>query len=364
MSNQSGSEKTEKATKKRKEKAREEGQIARSNEINIAFSVIMLFAVLYTIWDRFVESASGMVEKYLSSGFLAQTSVVLNKETVMHVYRDALTDGLRIIWPILLLAMLIGILVHVMQTGFLLTAKTLKPKLSRINPLEGLKRIFSSRTLVELLKSSIKIVCLCYLVYTAYTGLLAGFSGMMTMNIQEAFMQIMHTALQLGIKMGAVLAAIAALDYLYQRKKHEKDLMMTKQEVKEEYKQLEGDPQIKGKIRQKQRQMSRMRMMRRLQEADVVITNPTHYAVAVRYKEHEDKAPVVLAKGKDNVALRIKEKAKEHGIEIVENRPVAQALYKNCELEQEIPKDLYQAVAEILVYVYKMRNKTVKGERK
>ena len=364
MSNQSGSEKTEKATKKRREKAREEGQIARSNEINIASSVIMLFAVLYIVWDRFIASASNMVEKYLSSGFLAQTSAAINKAAVIHVYRDALIDGLKIIWPILLLAMLIGILVNVMQTGFFLTTKTLKPKMSRINPLEGAKRIFSSRTLMELIKSSIKVACLCYLVYTAYTGILSEFSGMMTMDIQEAFIYIMHTALKLGIKMGAVLAAIAALDYFYQYKKHEKDLMMTKQEVKEEYKQLEGDPQIKGKIRQKQRQMSRLRMMQRLQEADVVITNPTHYAVAVRYKEQEDKAPVVLAKGKDHVALRIKEKAKEHDIEIVENKPVARALFKSCELEQEIPKELYKAVAEILVYVYKMKNKPVKGARK
>lgn len=364
MSKQSGSERTEKATKKRTEKAREEGQIAKSNELNIAFSVVMLFAFLNIVWDRFIESASNMMEKYLSSGFLAETSITVNKTTVMHVYQNAMTDTIKIIWPILLLAMLFGVLINVMQTGLLLTTKVLMPKLSRINPIEGFKRIFSSRSLIELFKSSIKIACLSYLVYSVYTGIIADFPAMMNMNIKETFMHIMHTALKLGIQMGAVLAVVAALDYFYQRKRHEKDLMMTKQEVKEEYKQLEGDPKIKGKIRQKQRQMSRLRMMRNLQEADVVITNPTHYAVAIRYKEHEDKAPMVLAKGKDYLALRIKEKAKEHGLEIVENKPVAQALYKNCELEQEIPKDLYQAVAEILVYVYKMRNKTIKGGRK
>jgi flagellar biosynthetic protein FlhB len=361
MSKQSGSERTEKPTQKRKEKAREEGQIARSNELNIAFSVIMLFAVLYIVWDRFVESASGMVSKYLSSGFLADMSVSLSKTTVMSVYKSALTDALKIIWPILLLAMLFGVLIHVAQTGFLLTGKALKPKMSRISPLEGFKRIFSTRSLIELFKSSVKVVFLVYLVYTVYTGIFAQFPEMMKMDVKEAFLQVMHTALKLGIQMGAVLAAVAAVDYFYQRKRHEKDLMMTKQEVKEEYKQLEGDPQIKGRIRQKQRQMSRLRMMQRLPEADVVITNPTHYAVAIRYKDKVDKAPVVLAKGKDQLALRIKEKAREHGIEIVENRPVAQALYKNCELDEEIPKELYQAVAEILVYVYRMKNKTVKG---
>ena len=357
MSRQSGGERTEKPTRKRKEKARKEGQIARSNEVNIAFSVVMLFAVLYAVWDRFIESASDMVEKYLSSGFLASTSEMINKATVINVYRQALTDGLKILWPVLLLAVLIGVIVHVMQTGFLVTAETLKPKLSRINPIEGFKRIFSSRTLIELLKSTIKVICLCYLVYSIYSGIFAEFPAMMRMDVADAFNEIMHRALMLGIKMGAVLGVVAALDYFYQRHKHEKDLMMTKQEVKDEYKQLEGDPKIKGKIRQKQRQMSSLRMMRRMQEADVVITNPTHYAVAIRYKEHEDRAPVVLAKGKDHVALRIKERAREYDVEIIENKPVAQALYQNCELEQEIPGDMYQAVAEILVYVYRMRNK-------
>ena len=317
----------------------------------------MLFAVLYAVWDRFMVSASGMMEKYLSSGFLVGTSVMVNKATVMHVYGQALTDGLKILWPILLLAVLSGVLVHVMQTGFLLTTETLKPKLNRINPIEGFKRIFSSRTLAELFKSTIKVAGLSYLVYSVYSGILAGFPSMARMDIEGAFLQVMHTALKLGIQMGAVLGVVAALDFFYQRRKHEKDLMMTKQEVKDEYKQVEGDPKIKGRIRQKQRQMSRLRMMRRLEEADVVITNPTHYAVAIRYKEHEDKAPVVLAKGKDHVALRIKEKAKELAVEIVENKPVAQALYKSCELEQEIPNELYQAVAEILVYVYRMKNK-------
>ena len=364
MSNQGSSEKTEKATKKRTENAREEGQVSKSNDLNIAFSVVMLFAFLYIAWDGFIEVISKMMEKYLSSGFLVATSISVSKTTVMHVYQNAMADTIKIIWPVLLLAMLFGVLINVLQTGLLMSTKALKPKLSRINPIEGFKRIFSSRSLLELFKASVKIACLCYMVYSVYTGIIGGFPAMMSMGIKENFMQVMHTALKLGMKMGAVLAVVAALDYVYQRKKHEKDLMMSKQEVKEEYKQLEGDPKIKGKIRQKQHQMSRLRMMQRLQEADVVITNPTHYAVAVRYKEQEDAAPMVLAKGKDHVALRIKEKAKEHGIEIVENRPVAQALYKNCELEQEIPKELFQAVAEILVYVYKMRNKPIKGERR
>jgi flagellar biosynthetic protein FlhB len=251
-----------------------------------------------------------------------------------------------------------------MQTGLMLTPKALMPKLSRINPLEGVKRIFSVRAGVELLKATAKVCFLSYFVYSEYTSLISGFPTLMGMDASKAFFEIMKRSLMIGIKMGAVLGIIAAADYFYQKMKYEKDLMMTKQEVKEEYKQLEGDPKIKGKIRQKQRQMSRMRMMKRMKEADVVITNPTHYAVAVRYKQDEDKAPMVLAKGKDVLAQKIKEKAREYGIEIVENRPVAQALYHHCDIEAEIPRDMYQAVAEILVYVYRMKNKTVRGEHR
>jgi len=360
LSGQGGGERTEKPTRRRIEKARKAGQVARSNEVNIAFSVIMLFAVLYILWDRFMDSAARMVTRYLSAEFLCGSSVQINRARVTQVYGQALADGLTIVWPILLLAMLVGVVVHVMQTGLLLTGETLKPKMNRINPIEGFKRIFSLCALIELLKSSLKVACLCYFVYSVYTGFLTQFPEMMRMDVASSFRKVMRMALNLGIKMGGVLGAIAALDYLYQRLKHEKDLMMTKQEVKDEYKQIEGDPKIKGRIKQKQRQMSRMRMMRRLPQADVVITNPTHYAVALQYKEQENKAPVVLAKGKDHVALRIKEKAREYGVEIVENKPVAQALYKNCELDQEIPPELYQAVAEILVYVYRMKNKTVK----
>lgn len=362
MSGQSGSEKTEKASKKKRDKAREEGQVVKSNDVNIAFSVIALFSLLYICWDGFIKNASFLVSKYLSPGFLAEASVTLNKASVMNVYQTGLTDTLKIVWPVFVVAMLCGVLVNVMQTGLMLTPKALMPKLSKINPIEGFKRIFSVRAGVEMLKASAKVVCLCYFIYSEYSSFLSGFPSMMRMEAGGAFLEIMKKSLMIGIKMGAVLGVISAMDYFYQSKKYEKDLMMTKQEVKDEYKQLEGDPKVKGRIRQKQRQMSRMRMMRRMKEADVVITNPTHYAVAVRYKQDEDRAPLVLAKGKDVLAQKIKEKAKEHGIQIIENKPVAQALYFHCDIETEIPKDMYQAVAEILVYVYRMRNKTSKGE--
>jgi flagellar biosynthetic protein FlhB len=241
------------------------------------------------------------------------------------------------------------------------TTKTLMPKFERINPVEGFKRIFSSRSLVEMLKAFVKVACLCFFVYSEYAGMMKEFPGMTFYDISDAFTEIMKMSFMIGIKMGGLLGVIAAADYIYQWWRHEKDLMMTKQEVREENKQLEGDPKIKGKIRQKQRQMSRQRMMQHMREADVVITNPTHFAVAVRYKEKEDKAPLVLAKGADHVAAKIRERAKEYGIEIVENKPVAQALFNFCDIGDEIPKDMYKAVAEILVYVYRMKNRA-RGE--
>jgi len=357
MSDRGSGQRTEKATKKKREKARKEGQVLKSTEINTAFSVVALFAFLYILWEYFSRSARQLLTKYLSGGFISGSSEQISALQVKHLYAGALVDSLKIVIPVFLVAMLCAALIHVLQTGFLFTPKALMPKFSKINPLEGMKRILSTRSLVEMLKATVKVVCLCWLVYGEYMGLLDTFPKMMLMDIRKSFPQVMLVSFRIAIKMGAVLIAIAALDYFYQWWRYEKDLRMTKQEVKEEYKQLEGDPQIKSRIRRIQRQMSRMRMMRRVPEADVVITNPTHYAVAIRYKEKVDNAPLVLAKGADYVAKKIKEVAALHQIEIVENKPVAQALYHSCEVGDEIPEDMYRTIAEILVYVYRIKNK-------
>lgn len=357
MSGQGGGEKTEKATKKKKEKAREEGKVVRSNELNIAFSVITLFTAVLIGWNHFMKNASFLMRKYLSSEYLTVASRDVDAASLRNVFLNAASDGLRIVWPVFFLAMLCGVLISILQTGILFTGKTLMPQLNRINPIEGFKRIFSLRSVVEMLKAGLKISLLCFIAYVAFRNLMPQFPSLMSMEVGQAFPKIMRTGLTLAVKMGGILAVVAAADYLYQWWRNEKDLMMTKQEVKEEFKQMEGDPKVKSQIRSRQRQMSRRRMMQRMREADVVITNPTHYAVAVRYKENEDNAPLLLAKGKDYVAGKIREKAGEYGIKIVENRLVAQGLYKNCEIGDEIPKDMYRAVAEILVYVYQMRNK-------
>ncbi len=357
MSDRGSGQRTEKATKKKREKARKEGQVLKSTEINTAFSVVALFAFLYILWEYFSRSARQLLTKYLSGGFISGSSEQISALQVKHLYAGALVDSLKIVIPVFLVAMLCAALIHVLQTGFLFTPKALMPKFSKINPLEGMKRILSTRSLVEMLKATVKVVCLCWLVYGEYMGLLDTFPKMMLMDIRKSFPQVMLVSFRIAIKMGAVLIAIAALDYFYQWWRYEKDLRMTKQEVKDEYKQQEGDPQIKGKIRQKMQEASRRRMMQNLPQADVVITNPTHYAVAIKYDPAVADAPIVLAKGEDYMAKKIKEVAKEHDIEIVENKPLARMLYANVEIGQVVPPELYQAVAEVLAFVYHLKGK-------
>lgn len=354
----SSAEKTEKATPKKRRDARQEGQVLKSTEANTAFCAIVMFAFMLLTITGYIEKLMNVFKTYLSTGFL-QVGINggLTISAVQGLAREVVITLLTIIMPILAVAIVAGVAINLLQVGFLFTTKPLKPKLSKINPISGFKRLFSPKTLVDLLKSLIKVALLGYIMYSEYRKHLETLNGYMGIDLYLAFIQILKTAFTIAIKMCAVLVVIALFDYLYQWYKFEKDLKMTKQEVKEEYKNMEGDPQIKGKIRSKQRQMSMMRMMDSVPSADVVITNPTHYAIALRYTQGVDEAPVVVAMGQDYMAQKIKAVAREHGVHIVENKPLAQALYKICEIDREIPLEFYQAVADILVYVYKQKNR-------
>lgn len=355
---QSSNEKTEKATAKKRQDARKEGQVLKSGEVNTAVSAIIVFAFVMLTWSGTVDKLIEMVASFLGRGVIETASATaITKDSLDGLYMETLKALARLVLPVLAVAMVAGVVSNIIQVGFLFTTKTLKPKMSRINPIEGFKRIFSMKTLVDLLKSILKVVLLGYILYNDYTALLEEFGGYMAQSdLYGAMVAMMETALRVALKMYLAFAIIAAADFLFQWRKHEKDLMMTKQEIKDEYKNTEGDPQIKNRIRQKQRQMSTMRMMDAVPSADVVITNPTHFAIALRYTQGEDTAPVVVAKGQDYLAKKIKEAAREHGIEIVENKPLAQALYKICEVDSQIPMEFYQAVADILVYVFKRKN--------
>lgn len=344
-------EKTEEATPKRKEDARKEGQVLKSQELVTVGCLLIMFAALRSFVPSLAESLANATLPYWSGQH--DVGAWLTLDNIRPIMFNAILGFLLFMLPILAVAFIAAIAVNIIQTGFLFTTKALQPKFSRLNPAEGLKRMFSSRALMSLLTSILKTVLVGLVIYMQISNDLPAFQMMLTTDVRGSVIEIAELIFDAAFMIAMFLAGVAFLDYVFQRRKFKKDLMMSKYEVKMEMKQQEGDPQIKGKIKQKQREMATMRMMSEVPDADVVITNPTHYAVALRYEEDVTPAPVVLAKGQDNVALKIKEIAAENNIDMVENKPLARSLYMMCEIGDEIPVDLYQAVAEILAEVYK-----------
>jgi len=355
--NQGSGEKTERATPKKRRDARERGQVFKSTEINTAVCCLVMFSFLLLYWKPFIEKTAELIKAYLGNVAASANTGKVTIQLIQKVSVELMIRMAIILLPILGVALVTGLLVNIVQVGFLFTTKPLAFQLERISPLKGFQRIFSSRTLVELAKSALKIIVLSYVFYREYRVLILQLPSLMRTELYTSFLEILKIASRIALRMSMALAALAAFDYLYQWWKYEQDLMMTKHEVKEEYKLVEGDPLIKSRIRQKQRQMSAMRMMEQVPSADVVVTNPTHYAVALKYEDTVSSAPTVIAKGKDYLAQRIKEVARENSVELVENREVAQALYMYCDIGDEIPEELYQAVADILVHVYRLKNR-------
>ncbi len=357
---ESSGEKTEKPSSKRKEDARKRGDVSKSHDLVSAAMMVILFAVVKASMNSFVEKLEGFAETNLNSSYVNTYSNGMDSRTVTDMFSHLIGELAGMMLPILAVAFISAIVLNVVQTGFIYAPTKLKPDFKKINPLNGFKRIFSSATIFELGKSILKTVVLAIIIIQSLRDEFATFSAYSQLRPAAAILKVFDIGMTMGIKIGGALLALAIADVIYQWWKYQKDLRMTKQEVKEENKQLEGDPQIKSRIRQKQRQMSMRRMMQNMQNADVVITNPTHYAVALRYKEGKDAAPVVLAKGADFLAQKIKEKARELNITIVENKPVARALYAACEIGDLIPENMYQAIADILIYVYRQTNRVPK----
>lgn len=352
MCPQQTGEKTEKATPKRKRDAREKGQVFKSTELIASLSLIVMLATFSIFGNGIVEKIMLLLKSMFSFGNIPN---VISIESIGAVFIEAVRYFFLIMAPILIAAFISALVFNYLQVGFLFAPKAISPKLEKISMAAGFKRLFSVRTIVELVKSIIKISIIGIVAYNEYKIQINKMPMLMLDNVLLSSQQAVKIILNVALKIAVALAVFTPLDFLYQWWKHQKDMKMTKQEVKDEYKLSEGDPQIKGKIKQKQREMSNMRMMQAVQEADVIITNPTHYAIALSYKEEENSAPIVIAKGKDYLAKKIKEKAKELEIEIVENKPLAQSLYIYCDVGDEVPEDLYQAVAEILAYVYKLK---------
>lgn len=349
-----GGEKTEPATPKKLKDAREEGQVAKSMEVVTAFMLLGLFLGL-KLFAGYI--GNGFLERFaqLYGSISSIVSGQVTKNTMIAVMQECIIAILLISAPIMLIAFVVAFVCNVAQVKWAPTLKPLKPKPSKLSPMKGMKRLFSKDKIMELLKSIAKVAVLSYVVYDTIKdeyGLLFQFYRF---ELGTAIVAVGNLIINIGIKIAVCFFIIAVVDYFYQKHKFSEDMKMTKQEIKDEYKNSEGDPQVKGKIKARMREASQRRMMQSVPDADVVITNPTHLAVALKYDKNNSTAPIVVAKGADYVAEKIKETARENKVEIVENKPVARMLYYNVEIDQEIPPELYQAVAEILAYVYGLK---------
>lgn len=347
-------EKTEKATPKRKDEERKKGNIFQSSEVVIIFSLLIMFYALKILMPSMIHSLKQCLSQFIGRmDSMAQLSIAESKVLYIHGLMTFLFAAL----PLLMISGLISVVFTFAQTRFLFSFKTLEFKFSRLNPFEGLKKMLSLRGLIELIKSVIKVSVLGYIIYSVLLKRIAFFPRMMDMSIQQSVSYLGDVFLSIVTSVALVFIFVAGLDYFYQWWDYEKRLRMSKQDIKEEYKQTEGDPQIKGKIRDLQRRQAMSRMMQNVPKADVVIRNPTHYAIAVAYDAGKNRAPVVLAKGADHMAKRIIETAESHQITIMENRPLARGLYETVEVDCEIPEQFYKPVAEVLAFVYNLKKK-------
>ncbi|HAC02687.1 MAG TPA: flagellar biosynthesis protein FlhB [Eubacterium sp.] len=354
-----GGEKTEPATSKKLNDIRKEGQVAKSKELITAVSLMSLFIILKIYLSKL---GTGLIDVY-TQVYNSISKVVddsyngLPIRTASSVMQQVIIDMIKLVIPILLVAIVIAILGNMLQQKWMVTAKPLQPKFSKISPISGFKRMFSVRQLVELIKSIAMISIIMIVVYNTVKSKMNILLTFYDVGLNTALSTIGSIIIDLGIKISAVFLIVGFADLFYQRIKFKNDNMMTKQEIKDEFKNTEGDPQVKGQIKRRMQEVSRRRMMQQLPEADVVITNPTHFAVALKYEPDAGKAPVVIAKGADYLAFQIKDKAKEYNIAIVENKPLARILYHNIDIGMEIPPELYQAVAEILAVVMRTNNR-------
>lgn len=346
-------EKTEKPTPRKLQEARRKGQIARSPELASAMIVLGAVLTLKLLAGFYMDNLTN----YMQISFSQNLSLALTDGNVRQLFVSVLLFVGKMSLPVVGVAFITGFTASYLQVGGIFTMEPIMPKLEKLNPISGFKRIFSQRTVVELIKSLIKVSMIGYIVYIEITGEIGRLSDLMRMETADIVSVIGDIAFSILWKSALLLLALALFDYFYQRYDHEKSLRMSKEEIKEEYKKTEGNPMIKGKIKERQRAMAMRRMMQDVPKADVVITNPTHFAIAIRYDADRMDAPIVLAKGIDELAQRIKQIARENEVVLVENKPLAQTLYRSVDIGGAIPQELFQAVAEVLAYVYRLKRK-------
>ncbi len=345
-------ERTEQATAKRRQDFREKGQVAQSKEVGTAalLTVSMLLWVFYAryFWGdlRLLMDAS---LRALAEFETTPLSVVELLWTLGRLMGDLL-------WPIFLLTLVIGFLASFAQVGPLFTLKTFQPDINKFNPIKGMAKFVSKRSAVELVKSLAKVSLIGFVAYKTVANEFETALTLVNLELSQSLIFLGQTAFLVMAKTCGILIVLAVIDFAFSKYEMEQKMRMTKQEVKEEFKETEGDPQIKARVRSMQQQMARKRMMAEVPEADVVITNPTHLSIAIKYDREQMDAPTIIAKGADHLAFRIREIAKEHQVPIVENKPVARALYQQ-EVGEQVPEEMFMAVAEILAYVYSLKNR-------
>lgn len=351
-----GDSKTEKATPKKRRDERKKGRTIVSKDVGMVVSLLGSFVMLKLLFPMMYRTVRNYLIKYIS---LAPGAESLSEYTT-DIFWDTLKAAAGAALPILLASAVLAVLGTGIQTGFLFSKETMTPKFSRMNPLSGLKNIVSLKSLVELFKNLVKITILGLILYQIVKGDLRAVARTIDMDLKESSSFVLDAIMDMIFKISIVFLGISGFDYFYQWWDYERQMKMSKQELKEEFKQTEGNPEIKGRIRNVQRERSRSRMMQAVPTADVIVRNPTHYAVALRYDIEKDNAPVLVAKGQDELALRIVAIGRENGVYILENKPLARGIFASTQVGREIPAEYYGMVAEILVYVYKMNNRIIR----
>lgn len=349
-------EKTEKATPKKRKDERKEGNVFQSKDVSTLLQLIVGFYGMQLLIPHFYRVVRKFFQDYFSMG---GTTGHFSIENIKSVELDFIKACAITFLPLMLVMMMASVVASGVQTKWIFNKKVFMPDFKKLNPLSGIKNMFSLKSLVELIKSCIKLTILVIFTYQFIVGSLNDVVQTMSMDVMASAIYMLKAVMRMFNKIFLAYLVIAAFDYMYQRWEYERKMMMSKQDVKEEYKQLEGDPQIKGKIKNMQRQRAMSRMMQAVPTADVVIKNPTHFAVALKYDHEKSAAPVVVAKGQDELALRIIRIAEENKVFVLENVPLARALYASTELNREIPPEHYGTIAEILVYIYQLSGKQI-----
>lgn len=349
----SAQEKTEKATPKKRQDSRKKGQVAKSADVNTALILLIMFLFLLFFGATFIRKLLHIIQYVFTEYML----LAVTEQSVRMIFVGLFAEAVKATGPVMLVAFIAALASNYLQVGFLFSTEAVQFKPERINPLQGLKRIYSLRAIVELVKSVLKISLIGFTAFFVIWWHKEKLLSMGQLTPAAAAGGLGGLIIQIGLACSVVLVLISIIDFVYQRYDHEKNIRMSKQEVKDEHKKMEGDPEIQAKIKEKQRHMAMHRMMQEVPEADVVITNPTHFAVALKYDGDRMEAPIVTAKGADYVAFKIKEIAKAHDVTTLENRSLARSLYWQAELGEAIPETFFKAVAEILAYVYRLKKK-------